>query len=816
MRHRSLFWTVGGLAGLMVIGVTLGVTRADRTREPLQRINLAEPTAVSVVIEARGANHLAGNRAVSLINESRPFATGDFNGDGINDIAVGAPDEGEQTGAVFILFGRRSGSQPAPVVPDVRIAGEVAGDEFGFSLASADVNLDGIVDLLIGAPGASSSSQQKCGAVFTMLGSASLEGSIEFATLRGRSLSLFGSESGDRFGSSIASESTQGRKSRSINQTTSILVGAPKASGRGSVYYFSGISQTVDLSAGDSATATVVGEVDSALGLTVAFADVNADGTTDLVAGAPLLSGAAGAQLGAVYGIYRGADMKASYSISEGEADFAVYGRSTGDHFGAALAVGDVTGDGQADLLIGAPDANYLGREDAGAVYVLSAGVTRAAIYGAAAGDHLGASVAAGRSNSDTILDVIAGAPGAAFRRGTVSILYGGETLGTAVELDLQENADQVRITGRDDSGSFGWVVGSSVTMGRSHVVVSAPFAGSDSGQLYLIPQANAAPVTKVNAPNGGETVQIGNTFNITWTATDADGNNTIARIDVKMSTDGGASFPFVIAQNLAGNATNFQWQVNLPFTSVSAKIRVIATDDQDATGQDDSDNAFNIIDNGVPVTLTTPNGGEQFSFGQSAVVAWSVSALNQSRVAGFDLFYSTDSGANFTSLIASGISPGSLQYFWQVPPLCANKVRVLVICTTLTGARTSDSSNADFSIFNPGPTIDTGNMLLNLELGRMQFRTTPTAAGFENLFLPGCLVELSTDEAGTEFVTFEKPPAIKKGGRKLVTKGSINGEDIAKFFPLGAIKVLKVTNPACGITQMTIRRFGDQFFAQQ
>jgi hypothetical protein len=255
---------------------------------------------------------------------------------------------------------------------------------------------------------------------------------------------------------------------------------------------------------------------------------------------------------------------------------------------------------------------------------------------------------------------------------------------------------------------------------------------------------------------------------------------------------------------------------VNVPFTSIAAKVRVIVTDDQDATAQDDSDGVFNIIDNGVPVTLVSPNGGEQISFGQTSVVSWSISALSQTRIAGFDLFYSTDSGANFTNQIALGLSPASTQFFWQVPPLCASKVRVLVIATTLTGARTSDAGNADFSIFNPGPTVDTGNMLLNIELERMQFNTTPTAEGIENLFLPGCLVELSTEEGGTEFVTFNKTPKVKKGGRKLITRGQIDGMDISRFFPLGAIRTLRVTNPSCGITQFTIRRFGDQFFAQQ
>ena len=85
---------------------------------------------------------------------------GDFNGDGYNDLAIGAPGMiwnpvRDQGGGVYIFFGGPgvSGTIFAGRT-DVYIKGEAAMDMFGFSVAGGvDFNGDGLGDLAVGAPG---------------------------------------------------------------------------------------------------------------------------------------------------------------------------------------------------------------------------------------------------------------------------------------------------------------------------------------------------------------------------------------------------------------------------------------------------------------------------------------------------------------------------------------------------------------------------------------------------------------------------------------------------------------------------------------
>jgi hypothetical protein len=84
---------------------------------------------------------------------------------------------------------------------------------------------------------------------------------------------------------------------------------------------------------------------------------------------------------------------------------------------------------------------------------------------------------------------------------------------------------------------------------------------------------------------------------------------------------------------------------------------------------------------------------------------------------------------------------------------------------------------------------------------------TTPTG-GTEVRFMTGVTVELSADEAGTQFFSFTNV-RIKSNGRKLEAKGNINGQQLNQFLPDGARRVLRVTNPPCGVTTIRVRRVG-------
>jgi glycosylphosphatidylinositol phospholipase D len=177
-----------------------------------------------------------------------------------------------------------------------------------------------------------------------------------------------------------------------------------------------------------------------------------------------------------------------------------VLGGEAGGGLGASVAVGDLNGDGFADLIAGAPDASPGGKAGAGSVFVIygrsgslpqrmdlstaTDGVVR--LDGEAAGDGFGRAVAAGNPNGDGFADLLAGAPGAdpggKASAGQAYLYYGGAIL-----------SNPVRISG----GAAGDALGSSVGAGDlnrdglDELLLGAPDAtpvgGPAAGIVYAL-----------------------------------------------------------------------------------------------------------------------------------------------------------------------------------------------------------------------------------------------------------------------------------------------------------------------------------------
>jgi hypothetical protein len=114
------------------------------------------------------------------------------------------------------------------------------------------------------------------------------------------------------------------------------------------------------------------------LGTSVAVGDINGDGRLDLIIGAAGVDGPDGLperrrDAGAVYVIYGRPNPNKLIDIFDGDQDITIYGETPGDRFGASVATGDLNGDGIADLIVGATDADGPRKEraNAGQVYVL-------------------------------------------------------------------------------------------------------------------------------------------------------------------------------------------------------------------------------------------------------------------------------------------------------------------------------------------------------------------------------------------------------------------------------------------------------------
>ena len=135
---------------------------------------------------------------------------GDINGDGIADLVVGAPRAGSNAGKTYVIFGSKAGwSSPISLsslngANGFVLNGENAGDQSGFSVSGAgDINDDGIADLVVGAPGADSTS---AGKTYVIFGSkAGWSSPISLSSLNGANgFVLNGENAGDDSGYSVS------------------------------------------------------------------------------------------------------------------------------------------------------------------------------------------------------------------------------------------------------------------------------------------------------------------------------------------------------------------------------------------------------------------------------------------------------------------------------------------------------------------------------------------------------------------------------------------------------------------------------------
>ncbi|MBS3906841.1 MAG: pre-peptidase C-terminal domain-containing protein [Syntrophaceae bacterium] len=109
----------------------------------------------------------------------------------------------------------------------------------------------------------------------------------------------------------------------------------------------------------------------------------------------------------------------------------------------------------------------------------------------------------------------------------------------------------------------------------------------------------NSCPEVTVTSPNGGEVLDGGSNFTITWTSTDLQG---ISSHEIRLSIDSGQTFPTVITTGLSGTTQSFNWTVPTSIITSKGRVRVIVTDTSGMSTPDDSDADF-VIFQGVQRT---------------------------------------------------------------------------------------------------------------------------------------------------------------------------------------------------------------------
>jgi hypothetical protein len=370
------------------------------------------------------------------------FASGDFDGDGLEDLAIGAPGEAPgadpRSGAVFIYQGTAGGLKASSKIDQSGLGTNETDDRFGATLAAADFNGDGFSDLAVGAPGEELGAGTPTGVVFLFLGTPN--GLQPQRVIDQTGLGV--NEAGDKFAHALSAGDYNG------DGKADLAVGAPgEAPGpderAGVVFIFRGTELGLKTDRVIDQTGLGTNEYDDLFGYALASGDLDDDGRDDLVVGAPGEAPGVDPKSGAVFvfrGTAKGLDKRQILTQDD------LGHNEAGDHYGHALTIGDYNGDGRGELAVGAPGKMVGSNPDAGTVYLYRGDkknlvplqtITQSGIGANEAYDRFGSSLASGNFVGDYRQDLAVGAPGEAAGAESPSggvYLFRGYSLGISSE----------------------------------------------------------------------------------------------------------------------------------------------------------------------------------------------------------------------------------------------------------------------------------------------------------------------------------------------------------------------------------------------
>jgi hypothetical protein len=373
----------------------------------------AVDTTVDRIVETNVAGALLGSA----------IASGDTNGDGYSDLAIGAPLEADyainEFGKVWITIGSATGLG-AEDYPVRGLSSTTTAGRFGSALAFVDYNGDGYPEVFVGAPEESGGAGRPAqGFTYMVRSGVRLSATVDDT--------LDGTQAGAQLGHAIAVGD--------INRDGlgDLAVGLPNFDtgsqnvGRVELYFGAagGFNATPDAILDGSAA-------QARFGRAVAIGDFNGDGFGDLAVGAPQQT-TNGGEVHVFYGGPGAFNTTVDRVISIAQA---------GAFYGDVVAnVGDLNGDGFVDLGVGAPLADVSGALDAGVAYLYLGSVAGigslpvAEFQGGASQQSIGWSiVGAGDVNGDGLGDMAIGARSNFNGVGSFRILFGSSPFNSVID----------------------------------------------------------------------------------------------------------------------------------------------------------------------------------------------------------------------------------------------------------------------------------------------------------------------------------------------------------------------------------------------
>ncbi|MGQ3892586.1 beta strand repeat-containing protein, partial [Legionella sp. CNM-4043-24] len=489
---------------------------------------------------------------------------GDINGDGIDDLLLGAPQadtsNGTNSGAAYVVYGRDTASNFDTInlgslgSNGFKISGPpltVSASQSGYSVSSAgDINNDGYVDLMVGSPLAGGSGTANTGRVAIIYGTGSGTdmADVDLNNLGASGFNITNSSiaiSRTYFaGSSLAEVGDLNGDGRS-----DIAIGVQGASGSVSntavayvVYGTTGVADRADFDLSAISTSgfrVIINDLNTTPATVSSAGDINGDGRADLIVGISSLDKAY-----VIYGRSSGGDVTDINLSSLGTSGFVITGPAGSLTGRSVSAIGDINGDGLGDLVVGAPNnvtnsngVAYViygtaGGGDAADVDLSSIGTRGFKITGETG--QAGWSVSdAGDINGDGLTDMLVGdyITGSS-ASGAVYVVYGQASGGDLANINLSSlGTDGFKIFGPENSAYAGWSVSAAGDLnndGMDDLLVGAPSTGSAAspGSVYVIYGSNPTGIPQ-QIVNGGSGASIMTSSAMNDSLVGGNGNNT-------------------------------------------------------------------------------------------------------------------------------------------------------------------------------------------------------------------------------------------------------------------------------------------------